>query len=117
MIDTVHIVVAMKPIEGGFAENALKHGVAGINVDGCRVGLGGMEKHRTPAGSGLGVRGIYGKSRDDYAKPDLVRYSSKGRWPSNVIFEHSNPVKKLDDRSGDQGGASRFFKTVNIFYD
>jgi len=33
------IIVAMKPLDGTFAGTALKHGVAGINVDGCRVGL------------------------------------------------------------------------------
>ena len=31
------VIVAMKPIEGTFAENALAYGVAGLNVDGGRV--------------------------------------------------------------------------------
>jgi len=31
------ILLAMKPTDGTFANNALTHGVAGINVDGCRV--------------------------------------------------------------------------------
>ncbi len=31
------IIVAMKPLDGTFAENAQRHGVAGLNIDGCRV--------------------------------------------------------------------------------
>lgn len=31
------IVMAVKPIEGTYAQNALKWGVAGINVDGARI--------------------------------------------------------------------------------
>ena len=38
MISTVHIAVCMKPLDGTFAGNALKHGVAGLNIDGCRIG-------------------------------------------------------------------------------
>jgi hypothetical protein len=36
MIDKIHIVLAMKPIEGTFASNALENGVAGLNIDGSR---------------------------------------------------------------------------------
>jgi len=31
------IIVAMKPNEGTYAENALKHGVSGLNIDGSRI--------------------------------------------------------------------------------
>lgn len=31
------IVLARKPLEGTVAKNVLKHGVGGINIDGCRV--------------------------------------------------------------------------------
>ena len=33
------VIVAMKPVEGTYAENALAWGVAGVNVDGTRVPL------------------------------------------------------------------------------
>jgi len=124
VIDTVHIVVAMKPIEGSFADNALKHGVAGINIDGCRVdtvdNLDGGAYAENPthrAGQDMWTRERKGDT-NCFKRGGAGNFNQPtGRWPSNVIFEHSNPVKKLDDRSGDQGGASRFFKTVNIFYD
>jgi hypothetical protein len=31
------IIVAMKPLDGTFAQNAMKHGVAGLNIDGSRI--------------------------------------------------------------------------------
>ena len=32
------IALAMKPLDGSFANNARKWGVAGLNIDGCRIG-------------------------------------------------------------------------------
>ena len=44
------IIMAMKPTEGTFAENALKYGVAGLNIDMCRIGNeNGSHKSRFPA--------------------------------------------------------------------
>jgi hypothetical protein len=34
------VVLSMKPCEESFAKNALKWGVAGLNIDGCRIGPG-----------------------------------------------------------------------------
>ena len=31
MKGVIHIVVAMKPLDGNFVENAIQHGVAGLN--------------------------------------------------------------------------------------
>jgi hypothetical protein len=31
------IILAMKPLDGTYAHNALTHGVAGLNIDGCRI--------------------------------------------------------------------------------
>ena len=36
MNDTVHIVVAMKPLDGNFVQNALQRGVAGLNIGASR---------------------------------------------------------------------------------
>jgi len=81
MIDTVHIVVAMKPIEDSFADNALKHGVAGINIDGCRVGYisksdesESKEKQSVGRGGFHGERtGLYGTGKEiGYVKSLLV---------------------------------------------
>ena len=43
------IVLAMKPLDGTFAENARAHGVAGLNIDGARIGCASAAAGRWPA--------------------------------------------------------------------
>ena len=43
------IILAMKPRDGSFANNALTWGLAGLNIDGCRIGASGDTKGRFPA--------------------------------------------------------------------
>ncbi len=76
------IVMARKPIsEKSIAENVLKHGTGGINIDGCRVG----NEERTHKGmSSLGVM------HDDDWKPKDIEVTSKGRFPANVMHSGLN---------------------------
>ena len=76
------IILAMKPCDGTFANNALKHGVAGLNVDGGRVRSNG------PVQSAAGAPG-FGNDRDDgYAQGEgRVYENTKGRWPANLILD------------------------------
>lgn len=86
MIGTLHIVLAMKPLEGNFVQNALKHGVAGLNIDGARIS----------GPKGDGVWGTSNKTintdRKFNASPEMGEYRSEahagGRWPSNVVLGH-----------------------------
>lgn len=71
--------LAMKPIEGTFAENAQKWGVAGLCIDGARVA--GVVQ------SGAGASGF--GSRDNGYKIGTGReYQMNGRWPANVVLSH-----------------------------
>lgn len=98
------IVLAMKPMRGTFAQNALDWGVAGLWIDGNRIGAGhGVARHdesssdRTYQGSG---------STDFGVKPGPRGGSSKGRWPPNVIMDESVALM-LDQQSGYlKGGGS-----------
>ncbi len=56
------IIVAMKPLDGTFAENALKYGVAGLAIDKSRIGkkLGDRTEY--------GVNGIERKTGNVYGK-------------------------------------------------
>ena len=96
------ITVARKPLEGTVAENVLKHGVGGINVDGCRVGTDGG------GGNGLGSH----FDRLGNTKP-LVRHGEAsgpiGRWPANLIHDGSEEVVSLFPETGPSGSAARFF--------
>lgn len=93
------IVMARKPLsEKSIAENVLKHGTGGINIDGCRVG---NEKVYT-RGKGVGITGElvyghYGNQQDSEER--------EGRFPANIMFDEE--AGKLLDEQTD--GASRFF--------
>ena len=103
-------VLIMKPTSGSFAHNAATHGLAGINVDGARVELIGIENHKTPAKSGLGKNGIYGKSTKDYLIEgrDLVGYTSNGRFPANLITDGSEAATAVfpETSSGKMNGGT-----------
>lgn len=77
------IVLAMKPYEGTYAENALKWGVAGLNIDACRIGESGGQK-RVP-GSGKIMGAVFNNGGE---KVNL----DKGRWPTNIIHDGSEEV-------------------------
>lgn len=76
------IVLARKPLEGTVAENVLKHGVGGLNVDGCRVGTEGARNNGRKADSA-----IYGKM----GPTEKINYGM-GRWPANLIHDGSDEV-------------------------
>ena len=94
------IIVAMKPLDGTFAANALRHGVAGLWVDGGRVEAVGQEKHAAPGSGTLGRNGIYGTANEPLNSKQVERanngqnprYDPSGRWPANVIHDGSDEV-------------------------
>jgi len=115
------ITLLRKPLEGSVADNTLKHGCGGVNIDATRVGT----EARTYKGSGVSEM-VYSESRagmSDGRGRDM-EFSVEGRWPANFILTHLEgcvlkedvadsdciegcPIKEMDTQSGD---ASRFFK-------
>jgi DNA modification methylase len=101
------IVMARKPLDGTVADNVLKHGVGGINIDGCRVSLNGEEP---PKGSGNAIIkkneqqwGFVGNGGNET--------NTQGRFPANVIHDGSDEVVALFPSDGEDS-ASRFFYTA-----
>lgn len=93
------VVVAMKPLDGTFAENALTHGVAGLNVDGGRV-QPTEDYGRSAANSGGTINardGFDGKAfkiaerSGDYAH-------AAGRWPPNLALVHHPDCREVGTR-------------------
>ncbi len=82
------IVLARKPLVGTVAENVLRFGVGGLNIDGCRVGDDVVATQHTtrPAGDALVGRG---------AKAIGVISQHIGRWPANLIHDGSDEVLEL----------------------
>lgn len=106
------IIVAMKPLDGTFAQNAQKHDVAGLWIDGVRIPAndirsGGFGNGKRPWQSGP----VGGNTQ--YVS------SEQGRWPTNVILD-KEAAAMLDEQSGERraGGApqQRFSpKTENTY--
>lgn len=91
------IIVAMKPREGTFANNALEWGVAGINVDGCRVQLmdGDSDMLKAKAhkdGHGHKLGGYDGGWK---RQQDTV---PSGRWPANLVLSHTLECRQVGVR-------------------
>ncbi len=76
------ILWAMKPTDGSLARNAQRHGIAGVNIEGCRIPC--TDKTAFPFGH---------KDTKYYGKESCVRRERRedshtnGRWPANVLLD------------------------------
>ncbi len=77
------ILLAMKSCEGTFVENALKWGVAGLGIDGGRIGVEGGCRSDKPY-TGGDSKNDYGKGLNDQRSPNV---DGLGRWPANLILD------------------------------
>ena len=94
------ILVAMKPNEGSYANNALKWGVAGLNIDGGRIG--------TDEETGRDNRNIKNsplEPKDGWNENSMKgldrRGLFKGRFPANIILDEE-AARLLDEQSGER---------------
>jgi DNA modification methylase len=90
------ITVARKPLEKGLniAQNCLKWGVGGINIDESRVGTEDTRQKTGGAieGSGWGTKG------------GAIAGSELGRFPANLIHDGSDEVVGLFPQTGKSSG-------------
>lgn len=99
------IVLARKPLsEKTIAENVLKWGTGGLNIDGCRLNTLPRKTGTKPTSDGATGTGntLVGSSKNRQAEYDML---NKGRFPANVILDEE-AGRMLDEQ---QEGASRFF--------
>jgi len=89
------IIMAMKPNDGTYANNALKWGVSGLNIDAGRIET--EDNTERPNGESVNC----------YGKLNYEKYSGghpQGRFPANII---------LDEEAGQMlGDKARFFYTA-----
>jgi len=111
------IVVAMKPVDGTFVNNALTHGLAGINIDASRIptsepgGRPKREVHEQREDVEYDGSSLEGRVDGSLQSSKAVGTTDNGRWPTNVILSHSPecddrcvpgcPVRELNEQSGD----------------
>jgi len=81
-------ILARKPLEGTVAENVLKWGAGGLNVDGCRI--------------------AYGDAAWPGGQEERGEASGLGRWPANIYHCPKPSRGEREDGCGDlPAGAAR----------
>ena len=129
------ICLARKPFTGTVAQNVLKYGTGGINIDKSRV------EGEPTNGSGIAYKsnGTMGDFKNDHTP---IKVNTTGRFPANLIHDGSDEVvsefpqtgkssggrignkgsalnmmgqeyEAGDPGFGDSGSAARYFKTVS----
>jgi len=94
------IVMARKPLESTIANNVLKYGTGGINIDGCRVGTEHFIQEASEYEPSNGIFSDVKRNAKEY----------NGRFPANVIHDGSDEVVDLFPNS-DEESPARFFYT------
>ena len=94
-------VLARKPIEGNVAQNCLKHGVGGLNIDGSRVGVG-ADKTKAPTKRNNSASWFTTSDKTNLGGNDYV-----GRFPANLIHDGSDEVLEVFPDSKSTGGTGK----------
>jgi site-specific DNA-methyltransferase (adenine-specific) len=99
------ICMARKPLsEKSIAENVLKHGTGGINIDGCRIEFEDTQnaatnpKFRKENNYKMPEPGQESKGAVSFTS-SKNEYDTSGRFPANIIFDEE-AGKLLDEQSG-----------------
>lgn len=107
------IVLARKPLEGTVAENVLKWGTGGINIDGCRVDYQSESDKAIAHNNALGMERLKIKEGEKLGsfdggwkkhKPQLPT----GRFPANLMHDGSQEVLDLFPTSGKGNGGEPY---------
>lgn len=96
------IVLARKPLEGTVAENVLKYGTGGLNIDGCRVSAEGEDFSNVQDRKDL--TGKLTTHHEGGNAEALDKLKKLGRFPANLLHDGSQQV--LDLFPGDRGAAA-----------
>jgi site-specific DNA-methyltransferase (adenine-specific) len=86
------IIMAMKPNDGSYAENALKWGVSGINIDESRI----ETEESTERPTGLKVN-TFSMNKERGRTSGVP--AGTGRFPANILFDEE-AAKMLDEQTG-----------------
>ena len=97
------IILARKPLVGTVAQNVLAHGVGGLNIDACRVGMSDADREAAkvpqptirPDGKDSGHALGSGEGRNGAT----FEPAPAGRFPANVLLDE-HAAKEMDKQSG-----------------
>lgn len=90
----------MKPLSGTFAANALRHGIAGLNIEACRIG----ETKRVPGSAAKDRDAGPAKGAERGRQANTGGFDANiGRWPANLILDEES-ARLLDQAVGETRG-------------
>lgn len=105
------IAVARVPLEGTLAENVLKHGVGGLNIDGGRIGYASEADRKSMAAGVEAIRERGGVMNNSWKNSSDLSGANPahqlGRWPPNVIISHMAECQVVGTRQVATGTAHR----------
>ena len=110
------IILAMKPLDGSFANNARKWGVAGLNIGGCRIGDDEITINRwkdgcKPFGGGAGhpsqIHAIAGQVSGQCDSGQFRRRNARRTNRDSLGSPSEQPSLRENDRT--KAGASASF--------
>ena len=96
------ITVARKPLIGTVADNVLKYGTGGLNIDGCRVGDEGGTRKKNTDECRESVS-AYGNGLNGGGKESI----GAGRFPANLIHDGSEEVLAAFPDAAKQAGSPK----------
>jgi hypothetical protein len=85
------ITLARRPLEGTVEANVLRHGVGGLNIDGCRVATDDTIKATRNVALGSSSGGVFGAAD----VPGVYEQKDGGRWPANVLLSYPEDQYEL----------------------
>jgi len=121
------MVLARKPIDQkSVADNVLKHGVGGINIDDCRVQCEPdddiVRPDRTDAQAYNFFRGgeqerinVRNTTRQQPSSEQIQETNARGRFPSNVMHDGSDAVENIFPKTSPSNPSKRTRNTVGMF--
>ena len=96
------IILARKPLDGTVANNVLAHGVGGLNIDACRVGMSDADREAAkvpqPVQHNDG-RAVYQMGTGEGRNGATFEPAPAGRFPANVLLDE-HAAKEMDEQSG-----------------
>lgn len=103
-----------RPVEGTVAENVLRHGCGGLNINACRVGTN-PGYHYNADRNGTTFHGDQGDRHRQTAEKrgqETIR-STQGRWPSNLVLVHHAECREVGTRKVHTSDPTRADGTVH----
>ena len=95
------IILARKPLDGTVANNVLAHGVGGLNIDACRVGMSDTDREaaKVPQRAQYAYSGeAYQVETEGGRNGATFEPAPAGRFPANVLLDE-HAAKEMDKQS------------------